>query len=206
LILNFPVKKGTPTRVIDTSFLKPDDIIVITTRPPLNDEEVESKKFIARSHTSLEERVFDTLKPHLETSTRLKLDISQDLATHLPDPYANRALIEFFASSGATYRRYKRNGARKMQRATPPVGTALYLLYPPKLRSSDPAILCTFGMAGTYSLLWSYFLRTRFPERLDLRTPRFIMAEVLPEEIPQLPDNLSFADHWHVKFLIDTPL
>ncbi len=39
-------------------FIKPNDLIVLTTRPPLDDEAHGDKKYLARSFTHLEDQVF----------------------------------------------------------------------------------------------------------------------------------------------------
>jgi hypothetical protein len=206
LILNFPPKKGARPRRVDTSFVTSNDLIVLTTRPPLDDEKAKGKKLISRSHTTLENKVFAALRPYLRSCTRLIVELSPRLAEQLPVAVANRACIEFKGGYGATYKSYSSHGLLSMQKAGFPSRTAMYLVHPPKRHKDDPDILCAFGMGGTETLIWAYLLRTKFPDKLTLDAPRFVMAELTTHRVPLAPIDFSFADTWQVEFLLDVPL
>jgi hypothetical protein len=208
IILNYPVIPKTekpPLRWVDDSFIKPDDLIVMTTRPPIHDHISEYRKKVLRSFTTLEKKLFDKLDPYLKISTRLLMEITPELAAKLPRAYKNRACIEVL-ESGATYKSLRTQRAGRPQSGRNPVRTACYFFYLPRTRNRDHNLLCVFGMGGTETLIWSYLLRTRFPKKLILDRPRFILAELYPMRIPKRPDDLSFADRWKLDFIADIPL
>src|SRR5436305_12890145 len=108
LLLNYPADDLQQTVQIDTSFLRPDDLLVLTTRPPLDDEKHRDHKQLKRSHTSLEEQIFETLRRYFEICARSHIRLSRLVAEQLGN-FANRADIEFFQKADAlsSYKSYK---------------------------------------------------------------------------------------------------
>ena len=80
----------------------------------------------------------------------------------------------------------------------------VYLLHTPPIWENGPQLIACFGMAGVEGLIWAHLLRTRFSEFLI--SPRFIMAEMSRERVPEPPYELSFADGWEVDVLFNYPL
>jgi hypothetical protein len=208
--LNFPARHPADKTEVDISFLKREDILVITTRPPLNDEQEGYKKKVIRSHTSLEDEVFDVLTHYFTESTRTYIKLSPYLAAKLPKGFANRAYIEFEQYVGAKWTARKGISDSKWEKPNPPERTVGYLLQTPSFKKGIPQILAVFGMGGIETLVFAYFLRKRFRHELELDRPRFAMVEMICEEIPEKPTSLSFADKWHAEifftvFLKDAP-
>lgn len=206
LLLNYPADPKCKTRSVDTSFLKPSDLIVLTTRPPMDELEVKDRRQVIGSNTTLERWVFDSLRPYFDVCARSHVRLSADLARRLPDQYADRGWIAFKQTNDARCKGYARHNDVKMKVPPPPPRTTFYFVLPQRSRENDPQVLCVFGMGGTETLLWAYLLSTKYKEKFILDHPRFLMAEIFIEPIPRLPDNLSFADNWRVDFLLDERL
>src|SRR5262249_26623454 len=60
-IFNFPADGPGPIPV-DGSFLDPDGLVVVTTRMPLNDQEVPERRISKPSNTTIERKLFQALK------------------------------------------------------------------------------------------------------------------------------------------------
>jgi hypothetical protein len=62
-------------------------------------------------------------------------------------------------------------------------------------------------MSGTIGLVWSYVIRTRFPDLVDER-PRFIMAEIVRSTPipPPAQMTLGFADGWKATIIANHEL
>lgn len=197
--------KDAPKRLVDTSFLQPDDLIVLTTRPPLHDRKSGTRKTVKRSDTTLEDQIFKKLEIEFYSCSRLLVELSDDLASRLPPEYATRASIGF-GESNAAYKSWRCHRTAKWQDARTPERTAFYLVYLPKTSETDLSVLCLFGMGGAETLIWSHFLRTRFHDRLSFTSARFIMAEMIVAEIPEPLHDFSFADAFEVRIVLDTTL
>lgn len=205
LVLNYPSK--TPVE-IDFSFLNSNDVLVLTTRPPLDDEEAEESKRVEMSHTTLEGRIFEALRYYFRVCTRSQIALSESMAKCLPAKYANRAVIEFrrhglATTSSAAITGYSRTGLHWTKPAEPNL-TAVYTVYTPPMWPRGPKLIVSFGMAGTEGLVWAYLLRTQFPELLS--SPRFFMAEMSTTPINKSPHDLTFAKDWKVDIVLDRSL
>lgn len=198
LLLNPPSNKREDAPVVDTSFLSANDLIVLTTRPPLHDLEAGDKRSIRRSYTNLEELIFAAIKPkHLAYSARSRIVLSESIAQKLKPDFKDKADIVFHSSVGSSYLRYRRsedeayhNHPRRDKR------TAVYLIQVPAIWPDGPKLLVSFAMAGTETLIWNHLLRTRFSEWLD--SYEFLMAELILRPVPQKPVDLLFAADWEL--------
>lgn len=207
LLLNHPAKDPSKRTIVDTSFFTPSDLIVLTTRAPLDDDE-EDRKVVKRSGNSLERKLFRSLRKGFKVCARPMIQLTKRLAVRLPEEFAERAEIQFIVYAGATYKRWRKHGRRHWGTPEQKNLTALYLLYVRHAWPDGPGLLTTFGMGGSESLLWAYLLRTKFPELLELDASKFVLAELETEEINLSPRDitLSFVDNWNVQILLNTPL
>lgn len=206
LILNTPAPVSSSH--VDTSFLKPCDLLVSTTRPPLDDEVGGDKRTVKRSHTPLEEQVFAAVRGCFEVCTRSHVKLSKFLAFQLGDSVRNKGEIQFRQYAGASYMAYKRYEDFRWETLAHSSETAAYLVCTSRLWKNGPRLLNTFGMGGLESLIWTYLLRKKYWHELkiDVNIPRFIMVEMTERDIPNSPSTLAFADDWPVKILINAPL
>src|SRR5438270_9800584 len=58
LLLNLPSEKPPEPIPVDVSFLTSSDLVVLTTRPPIDDEEEGDKHYVRRSYTKFEQDIF----------------------------------------------------------------------------------------------------------------------------------------------------
>ncbi|MFY9553678.1 MAG: hypothetical protein WAV47_03050 [Blastocatellia bacterium] len=202
LILNFPVAEEDATEI---PTLGPSDLLVLTTRPPLNDDYFD-RRFIKRSDTELEKSVLKAVGCYFNVCRRSRIVLSQRMVEKLK--FSDRGEIEFTMYGGASYRRYRMPGTKnreqhKWQEQKESIKTAAFALLT-NLWKGGPSLLNAFGMDGPGTLIWCYLLRTRFAHLL--KSPRFIMAEITTQPLPQMPPTLAFAEQWDVDLLLNHPL
>lgn len=204
--MNYPADDPTASLSIDTSFLTSSDLLVVTTRPPLDDEVGGAKKRVLRSHTSLENQVVATLRAYFEVCSRDNVKLSRNLSEMLSEAFANRAHIIYRQNRGAAYKYLRRSEEDAWQEPGNPPRTALYLVHTPPIWPNGPQCLVVFGMGGPETLVWTYLLRIKYWRALQLGSPRFVMGEMTVGDFPPRPHTLSFADNWGVDFLLNIPL
>jgi hypothetical protein len=73
ILFNFPGQKAES----DVDWIGPADLILLTTRPPLNDREERHKKPVDPSGTALESRLFSCLKQFLVYCSRSRIEVCQ---------------------------------------------------------------------------------------------------------------------------------
>lgn len=205
LLLNPPSDSREQAPRVDISFLSSSDLLVLNTRPPINDEEAEIKRPIRRSYTNLEDLIFNALEPeYLKYCSRERIELSEALAQQLNAGFRHKAEIIFHSAVDSSYVRY-RGLEDKFWQKPPPTEkrTAVYLIQVPAIWPGGPGLLAVFGMAGTETLIWNYLLRTRFPEWLE--SYQLVIAEILLRDPPEKPLDLSFADDWVVTPMLCIP-
>lgn len=219
LILNYPATLKDDGSVdspriaqYDKSRLTGFDILVLTTRPPLDDVIFDTRKIVDRSHSTLEEEIFNMLRRYLKHCARTRVDLSEPMAAQLPEGYENWAEIEFKqfdtkivgdATASKGMRAHNKGYLKKPKGSEK---TVFYLLYTPALWPGGPRLLSMWGMGGRETLIWAYKLRTKYWKEweLDLETTRFVMAEMEIQGFPPRPADLSFADNWEMNPVINT--
>ncbi len=204
LLVNYP----SPSADVQASALTDTDLLVLTTRPPLTDDELDSRP-IRRSGTELERIVLETVRTAFRVCRRSYIVLSEDMVGHLPEPFRNRGELEFTLNGPACYKRYRtpytKNKIDHHWHVEPSesLRTSAFVLY--GRMPTGTMLLNVFSMDGPGTLIWCYLLRTRLPQLV--KSPRFAMVEMVPSgPIPERPPNLSFADTWEVNVLLDHPL
>jgi hypothetical protein len=206
----YPMATGLdPQRRDIQGYLHNSALLVLTTRPPIDDPEQSSivrrkaaplsgppeadgqklKKIIKRSNNWLERRIFDRLDSIFAHCDRRKIEIRLE-------PKCEPLKLQFEMGQEA-----------KVVRKAWTVG---FFIYIDALWNGGPDLLCAFGMSGAMTLIWCYLLSTRRDVRDELgvqMTPRFgvpkgasrlIVARILDPIIPHEPRVLGFADGWKV--------
>jgi hypothetical protein len=182
---------------IDESFLKPGDMLVVPTRPPMNDIFHGDKVRSQPGFTSIEQKIFRACRPYLQVCSRAHIRLSLLAADRLPDAFANRADVTFCQSKEPWYRKLARldGGGR---RAKLPGQTAGYVLYLSALESLRGAgLLVVFGMGGTQTLVLCHRLRSDLAWLLD--EPGFTMIEMTASENEPACNGLEFAHQWKLE-------
>ncbi len=210
LIMNYP---DPATEVSRSEFIS-TDLLILTTRPPLDDDSEEQRKSINRSFTELEISILDeTLRNYFDSCSRVQIMVNENFADFMTLP--DRSEIEFHVfqdtEHGGHKSRYKRYRDVHAQKGTEPHRwhdpkrqnlTAAYLIL---TRIKDgPMLLNAFGMGGQTTLIWCYLLRTKFAHLL--KSPRFVIAEIETDPRPLRPATLTFALKWKVTLLLNHPL
>ena len=85
--------------------LHANDLLVLTTRPPLTDREAFSKprKIILSSENDLEKLIFNQLFQHISYCTRKHINLTQEAQDRLTADASKWKSLEFYENSGATH-------------------------------------------------------------------------------------------------------
>ncbi len=201
-------------QLLHSSFNK-GDIIVMTTRPPIDGEDKE-RLIIPRSNTLLEMKILNSLKKYFRYCSRQQVTIEEPFSKHFIREYDDRAHIEYPAHgrhignfSFARYTGTIGGDSHHKQWMGDDLRTAFYCLYVREIWENGPDLLVSFGMTGACGLIWAYCIRTKYPYLLN--SPRIAVAEMRVEmnKIPIAPPSLSFIDELDIKLIlnheIDTP-
>lgn len=188
LLINYPRQDTIPE-------LRPSDVVVLTTRPPVDD--VDGRRTIPKTGAPLERAILDACARYFDLCRRGKMWLATDVASHLIHP--DRGEIEFYTYGSASYQRFRRRGERSWHYPVEKKTTAVFVLNAP-LRDGGPTLLNAFGMNGAMTLIWCYLLRTRFRELLT--TPGLSMVELVTHPLPTQPATLAFADAWPATVLL----
>jgi hypothetical protein len=208
---------------------RPSDLIVLTTRPPLDDEATHApRKLIMRNHGPLEREIFDTVaRKYFAFCSRKVVKLTPHAQSHLA-PGADRerwSEVEYFENH-QTGQKIDGHGAPPVRRhwaaivkshkirpdfharpAADRPSTAAYLVRD-RLPSLGCDVLVSFGMDGDCTLIWNHLIRSQHPEWTLRRG--FVMAElILPARAPdpaRPPITISsLAGHVKLKVLAAGP-
>lgn len=192
LFVNFP---NHPVAV-DLDRFGEHDLIVVTTRPPMDDERQGGHRDMSgtRSGNSLEERIFSAFSQNLfNTCSRARVVLIRSLTSQLAPGFEHRGDVQFRMHG----RRASYTGQTQL--------TAAYLLRLKEAWPGGPGLLAAFSLGGAETLAWCYILRTRHPELLE--SPGVVCAELRMEpDVPAAPLDLGFADSWGVTLIVQKPL
>jgi hypothetical protein len=207
LMLNLPSEKPSKPIPVDVSSLTSSDLVLLNTRPPIDDVEEEVKHLVRRSYSTFEEDIFKAVTARFfETCSRSHIILVEPLARQLPPEFKDRANMLFHQSRDGSYIKHGEYPAGSFRPPADQRLTAVFYLHIPALWKDGPGLLAAFGMAGRETLAWNYLLRTRFLGWNWLDSYQFIMAEVLPGNVPRKPTDLSFAEEWKVVPILRIPL
>ncbi len=163
-----------------------DDLIVITTRPPIDDEDQVERRRIYKSGHFHESNFLDVLHENcFRVSARSHMKLRRRIAIHLKPEHEDRADIHFKLNKSPinpsanylTTQAYLRNA---LPRPFKGARSAAYVIYLKSI-GNCPAFLNVFGVGGQEGLSFSYILRHHLWKKLgiDFYGPsRFIMVEI----------------------------
>jgi hypothetical protein len=146
--------------------LRPSDLILLPTRPPLDDDINEgSKRLILRSEQPLEKDVLRCLRAVLQKCDRETIRLA-DSVRLVENSWLHE--VHFYQSKGGNVRYYDVNG-RRQSPANRNI-TVGYVISVPHIQPSMPRLLAAFGAGGTETLLFSFLLRNDHKLSSTLRT------------------------------------
>jgi hypothetical protein len=206
LIINTPIPKPPQLIRVEEGFLRPQDLIVLTTRPPIDDAASDALKQLPRSYTALEEKIMREMRKCFPICARDRIEIAPHLAGHLPPRFQDRANMVFRQKGGAEYRFLRKNGSLKWQEYDQTPRTALFLVHDLEPWPGGPRLLAAFGVGGNETLVWAHLLRKKYWRELNIDDSRFVMMEMTTVKIPDQPDDLSFADDLKLELLLNVPI
>jgi hypothetical protein len=195
--------------VVDTQKLKSSDLIVLLTRPPLDDAATEGRLKISRSHTWLEEKaVFPALRCFFTHVSRAQVMLQQSLARHIKEG-PHRGNMEFHVNRSCALRGFllpdqTLNPVPKVPRTTMAFACMMPEIWKPDRKKkllNGPKLLTAFSMGGVATLAWARKLGRGTGDELQYllegQKPRFIMTQIT--EMGRPPDRplcLDFMDEW----------
>lgn len=203
LILNLPPdEQGRPITREDPC-MRPDDLLVLTTRPPLDDENEGDKKTISRSNSALEDRVMLALRPLFRSCARSRIALSVEVLERFDSRVGvPPAILHFRQTKWAwCYEAKHYKGPKESFRKTAPRTFAFMVGL--AAQRGNPRILATFGMGGTETLLWTRWLRTKgastVRNALQAKRGTIAVARLTPPKcLPPAPSAVALSEKWAV--------
>ena len=197
LLLNYPATQGTEPALHWKSYGS-SDLILLTNRPPLDDQIDRPRKCILPSGQPLEEKIFNVLHRYLRRCNRIQIILSDELIRVAPPEVVAKSNIQFRQNGGPWYDKY-RGPSNDWQPPDKRRTTAAYMIFEPEAWPGGPALLVVFGIGGAETLGWTYLLRKRFAHLVG--ESGFVMAELVTPKLPGPPGTLRFVKDWDVKIL-----
>jgi len=211
IFINWPICLPDGTPIEDTSVsdfdainLGESDLLLLTTRPPINDKPL-SRKPLRKSGSALERQLFDALKKqYFEHCSRDEISLHESIGQTLKDEYQNRSTIGYEVKGQHAGYMDVSGGERKQKYEPWTQDMTSGFIIHDRLGNKRRPFLVIFGMSGTMTLLLAHYLGKN-PDILDqaLLKPSFTMIEVvrtgpiLCEKDPMRPFNLDFCLKWN---------
>ena len=188
------------------AFLKRGDLVVCTTRPPMDDFYQAGKKdwrIIRRSDDHLEKAIFQELRVYFTHVSRNSTILSPAAQKLLPPQFTDLAFISYHTRGKATIGNLvtQRSGREVSLHAPADFNSIGFFLHLPKINGYPSGMVVSFSMGGYENLLWNRIVRLKYDRWL--KQPTFACALLnLPAE-PTEPLTPKLADHAPVKILIE---
>lgn len=195
------------------TFLKARDLVVCTTRPPLDDlrpdptrKQSDEKDWrrIDRSEDHLEQAIFDDLRPFFQRLSRYTVNLTPEIASHLPPTFERMVRIHFHSKGkGTIASTYVPVGGRDHSHKTSKddFNSVGFFIHLKQITGYPCGLIASFSMGGYENLLWNRIVRLRFQRWFD--HPIFCLALLkLPDEPPQ-PLTPALADDAPAEVLIE---
>ena len=186
--------------------LSNNDLILHTTRPALNDDKENDKRWLFKSGSELEKIILKNMEVFFFYCNTQYIILSKKVK--YDGPYRaikfNIRIHPYIASKANVYDHLSLEKISKKNKCSRTNKTVGYIVYIPKLINNNakniesPGVLSVFGLNGTMTHIWSYLVLTKYPdlikEIISSSKPRIILAEFSPE-IPNdiIPSDLSFV-------------
>lgn len=181
---------------IDELKLEKRDLVVVTTRVPMDDETEGGYQQIPRSYSRLENAIIETVRRNFFFSaSRKQIILAESLKSFRKDARIGKGSFEFKMRTGETM------GSKK---------TMGFLVFAPRLNDPDypkdtgklygPRLMASFAVAGVETWLWNRALRCLHKDLLSqiIKSDKYwcVIAtwDPMKSPIPPRPRDLTFAD------------
>jgi hypothetical protein len=202
LVLNY---LGAPLS-LDSAKIGPSDLIILTTRPPLDDDRELHRLFIERTDSELEKMILAALRRFFRICSRPRIMLTEEFASQLKQKNRGNIVFRVHGPGPACYSELRvpySNAKQSKPVYKGPAKTAAYFIRT-RIGDDGPTLMAAFSLDGPETLTWCYLLRTAFPKLLT--SDRFVMAEITFSSFPERPNTLSFAKQFTVELLLNQPL
>ena len=186
--------------------LSNNDLILHTTRPAMNDDKENDKRWLFKSGSKLEKIILKNMERFFLYCNRQHIILSKEIKYngHYRAIKFNLRIDAHIACKANVYDQLRLEKICKKNKASRTNKTIGYIVYIPKLINENtkeigsPGVLSVFGLNGSMTHIWSYLVLTRFPnlikEIISSKKPRIILAEFslkIPNDI--IPNDLAFV-------------
>lgn len=189
------------------------DLILMTTRPPIDDDKTYDRRLIYRTGSPLEVILLDTLSEIFLHSARQYIILADRVVDQIRkgQDRSYRA-VRFHVHSNAFIcdKANCRNPIDLRARGSQEEATIGYLVYLPHIRGRDggPGLLLAFGLNGTATLLFAHLLYSKFrhvvQDIVGSQCARLLMIKFTPEFDPvSLPATIGSVGIPNVELILD---
>lgn len=189
---------------VDLQQVKSEDLILLTTRPPMHDRHQGDRKQVPRGFTDLEAIIFDVCSQFIEKCSRSHIVLTDSVSRHLGQGHEGLAEMKFREAQGAPFKALNAHDGDGWRQQRGARTTATFLLHVDSLWEGGPGLLCAFGVDGLATLGWAYRLRHGLSHLLEGN--RFLVARVAVGQIPSQATSLCWAEDWTVDIALDHAL
>ena len=207
-ILNYPPRERSfelfpPHQLKKVSLpqLRPGDVLLASTRPPLSDGHQNDKKKVEPSNTVVERAIFMHWWRYFRRVARSSVVFTEAAASYLPEGKKDRGNMTFF-QDGCRYMYLQPLDGKRSPRAPLGQRTAAFLLRVDEVWPGGPGLLAAWGLDALATLAWCTLLRHSHAALLDKRG--LTMVELHPTETPQRPDTHAWVRDWRVSPVFST--
>lgn len=185
-----------PNLPMDLSFLRRGDLVLQTTRPPLDDWAMRTKKMVLRGYTELEQILLEIWREYFPVCARSQVRLHPEFAPEMNEAFRNRRDMQFTQKTLAPYSRV---GIANKER--PKHRTAAFLLHRTEIWPGGPDLLGAFSMDGPTTQGWAFRLARDWAHLLA--KPGFVVVEIEHCKLPERPLDLRWADDWKIDVILE---
>ena len=185
---------------VEVGFVRPEDRILVATRPPMHDRAQGDRKKVGRGYTDVEHWIFQAWQRFIERSARSHILLTESVAENLKDGFEAYAEMKFREAIGAPVKELTAQDGRGWRPPERPWSTVAFLLHLPALWPGGPGLINAFGMDGTASLAWAYNLGHDWGQLLE--EPGLIVALLECAGGHEGKTDLRWAADWKVEVVL----
>ena len=166
----FPKTKKNDLAFSSLPNLSNNDLLLHTTRPAMNDDKENDKRWLFKSGSVLEKTIFKNMERFFLYCNRQRIILSKEIK--YDGPYRaikfNLRIDAHIACKANVYDQLSLEKICKKSKVSRSNKTVGYIVYIPKLINGNskeigsPAVLSVFSLNGTMTLVWSYLVLTKY--------------------------------------------